>query len=112
MAAFRAYFSHGLNLAKVPVLLALAGGVGLPIKEAERILSDRVYQDKVDKDWADSRFKAVNAVPTFIMGRHKLIGAQSYEALEDLVIHYGVTKRQVTRQTNRDNRNKRKDEDS
>ncbi len=93
MAAFRAYFADGLNLAKVPVLLALARDVGLPEKEAERILTDRVYKDKVDKDWADSRLKSVNAVPTFIMGRHKLIGAQSYEALENLVTHYGLSKR-------------------
>ena len=93
MAAFRAYFADGVNLAKMPVLLQLARSVGLPEKEAEKILINRVYKDQVDRDWADSRFKAINAVPTFVMGQHKLVGAQSYEALEELVSYYGVSKK-------------------
>jgi predicted DsbA family dithiol-disulfide isomerase len=93
LAAFRAYFADGLNLAKLPVLVELARAVGLPTKEAEKIVTSRAYKDKVDRDWADSRLKSVNAVPTFIMGQHKLIGAQSYEALRELVRHYGVNER-------------------
>ena len=90
MAAFRAYFVDGLNLAKPQVLLKLTKDVGLPAEEAERILTGRAYKDRVDRDWADSRLKSVNAVPTFIMGQHKLVGAQSYESLVELVRHYGV----------------------
>jgi predicted DsbA family dithiol-disulfide isomerase len=93
LAAFHAYFADGLNLAKIPVLLEIARNVGLPEKEAEEILTSRAYKEKVDKDWADSRFKSINAVPTFVMGQHKLIGAQSYQALVELVTNYGVTTR-------------------
>jgi predicted DsbA family dithiol-disulfide isomerase len=101
MAAFHAYFVDGLNLAKIPVLLELARKVGLPENEAKEILTNRSYKEHVDQDWADSRFKAINAVPTFIMQQHKLVGAQSYDALVELVTHYGIGKRE-----------KRKDEDS
>jgi predicted DsbA family dithiol-disulfide isomerase len=94
MAAFHAYFADGVNLAKFPVLLGLARTVGLSEKEAEKILISRAYKDKVDRDWADSRFKAINAVPTFVMGQHKLVGAQGYEALVELVSCYGVVKRE------------------
>ena len=94
MAAFRAYFADGLNLAKIPVLLALARNVGLPEKDAEQILTSRSYKEKVDRDWADSRFKSINAVPTFVMERHKLVGAQSYEALVELVTQNGATQRE------------------
>ncbi len=93
LAAFRAYFVDGLNLAKHPVLLEIARNVGLPEKQAEAILLSRAYEAKVDKDWAASRLKSVNAVPTFLMGPHTLVGAQSYETLVKLVTHYGVNKR-------------------
>jgi predicted DsbA family dithiol-disulfide isomerase len=93
MAAFHAYFVDGLNLARLPVLLELARNVGLPEKEAKEILTSRSYKEQVDQDWADSRFKAINAVPTFVMLQHKLVGAQSYDALVELVTQYGVLKR-------------------
>jgi len=93
LAAFRAYFADGLNLAKMPVLLDLARKVGLPEQEAEKILTSRAYKESVDRDWEDSRLKAITAVPTFVMGRHKLVGAQNYETLQELVTSYGVTAR-------------------
>lgn len=92
MAAFKAYFSAGLNIGKHSVLLDLVENIGLPVTEAEEILSARTYAGKVDKDWADSQLKGVTAVPTFIMGRHKLVGAQQYESLADLVTLYGATR--------------------
>jgi predicted DsbA family dithiol-disulfide isomerase len=98
LAAFHAYFADGANLAKVPVLLELARKVGLPAAEAEKILANRAYRDEVDRDWADSRFKFINAVPTFVMGRHKLVGAQSYEALVQLVRFYGISEREQSAQ--------------
>jgi predicted DsbA family dithiol-disulfide isomerase len=90
-AAFRGYFADGLNLALETVLLGLASEAGLDVKEAKNVIRERRYQDKVDQDWEDSRFKGVTAVPTFIMGQHKLVGAQSYEALEELITLYGTT---------------------
>ena len=90
MAAFHAYFADGINLEKTPELLTIAENAGLDTKESEQVLSNRSYKQKVDLDWADSRFKAVTAVPTFIMGQHKLTGAQSYQVLEELVNLYNV----------------------
>jgi predicted DsbA family dithiol-disulfide isomerase len=88
MAAFRAYFVDGLNLAKHSVLLELAQHAGLQVSDAEKILTGRTYAARVDKDWDDSRFMGITAVPTFVMGRHKLTGAQSYENLSQLVTLY------------------------
>ena len=85
MATFAAYFAEGLNIAKIPVLLELAKKVGLPEQAAQEVLTSRSYRAQVDQDWADSRFKGINAVPTFIRGKHKLVGAQDYTALVDLV---------------------------
>ncbi len=90
ITAFQGYFADGLNLAKKTVLLDLARQVGLPEDGAEKVITDRSYKEKVDQDWADSRFKGITAVPTFVMGQHKLIGAQNYDALTELVTLYGV----------------------
>jgi predicted DsbA family dithiol-disulfide isomerase len=93
LAAFHAYFAEGLNLAKTEILIELAGKAGLSEKEAEKILINRTYKAQVDRDWTDSRLKAITAVPTFVMGQHKVIGAQSYHTLTELVTFYGVTTR-------------------
>ena len=94
-AAFSAYFADGLNLAKHQVLLDLVQEAGLPADEAEAVLSGRTYAEKVDRDWADSRLKGVTAVPTFVMGRDKLVGAQSFEALVELVSLNGAVRKQI-----------------
>jgi predicted DsbA family dithiol-disulfide isomerase len=93
MAAFRAYFVDGINLAKVPYLLELVKNIGLPVEEAKEILASRSFKEAVDRDWVDSRFKNITAVPTFVMNRHKLVGAQSYEKLVSLVTENGAKKR-------------------
>ena len=75
-------------------------------KEAEKILINRTYKAKVDRDWADSRLQGISAVPTFVMGQHKVVGAQSYQTLKELVTFYGVTARSEKMDE------KRKDEDN
>jgi predicted DsbA family dithiol-disulfide isomerase len=92
IAAFKAYFSDGLNIGNHSVLIDLARNVGLPAEEAEEILYSRAYAEKVDADCADSQLRGITAVPTFIMGRHKLVGAQNFESLADLVTQYGAVK--------------------
>lgn len=90
MAAFHAYFASGVNLALIPELLSIAEKVGLDTDEAQKILTNRTYKERVDRDWADSRLKGITAVPTFIMGQHKLVGAQNYAAFEELMQLYSI----------------------
>ena len=93
IAVFHAYFADSVNLAQIPELLTIVKNAGLDTKEAEQILSNRNYKKNVDLDWAHSRFKGVTAIPTFIMGQHKLTGAQDYQVLEELVNVYNVPHR-------------------
>jgi len=48
-------------------------------------LTERRMRAAVDADWARSRALGVTGVPTFVMGRKAVVGAQPYEALEQLV---------------------------
>ena len=92
MAAFKAYFVDGKNIAKIPVLLDLAASVGLPREEAEAVLSTRAFKDPVDEDWAISKARGITAVPTFVINQDKLVGAQPYETLEKFMAANGVRK--------------------
>ena len=84
-AAFRAYFVEGHNLAQKEVLLDLIKSIGLDPEEGGRVIDQRSFGPAVDRDWALSREKNITAVPTFIMGNERLVGAQPYPVLERLV---------------------------
>lgn len=93
MAAFRAYFVDGRNLFKMPVLLDLAATAGLPVDEAEDVVTSRRFREAVDKDWEDARKSLITAVPSFLMGGDRLVGAQPYELLENMVTMHGAEPR-------------------
>ena len=89
MAVFKAYFAEGHNLAEKEVLVALIRSVGLDPGEGEVVIDQRTFKDAVDADWELARTKAITAVPTFIMGLDRLVGAQPHSVLEKMVIKYG-----------------------
>ena len=49
------------------------------------MLEKRTYRAAVDADWKLSREYGITGVPTFVVGRRGVVGAQPYEALEQLV---------------------------
>ena len=93
-AAFRTYFVDGKNLADLPTLLQLAQSVELPVDEAQHVLDTRSYASQVDSHWQESRRLGITAVPTFVIGLNRAVGAQSYQALEELVQMAGVSKKE------------------
>ena len=85
MAMFQAYFKDGKNLAKIDVLAEIAAGLSMDEKAARRVLQERTYKQAVDRDWQQAYARGITAVPTFMANGMRLVGAQSYEALEKLV---------------------------
>ena len=84
-AMFRAYFVEARDISQPAVLLEIAQSVGLPIDAAREVLEKRTYRAAVDADWKLSREYGITGVPTFVVGRRGVVGAQPYEALEQLV---------------------------
>lgn len=84
-ALFRAYFVDGLNIGDAEVLADLAGKIGLSRETALEVLGKRTFREAVDADWEKSHQYGVTGVPTFVAGGSGLVGAQPYEALEQLV---------------------------
>ncbi len=88
-AVFLAYFQRGQNIARQPVLLQICSAVGLDSAAAQAVLDQRSYREAVDRDWRRSRLMAIRAVPTFVLGGQRLVGTQSYAALEAMVLTAG-----------------------
>jgi len=84
-ALFRAYFVEARDISQPAVLLDIVGRVGLSVDAARDVLEKRTFEAAVDADWELSRRYGVTGVPTFVVGRYGVVGAQPYEALEELV---------------------------
>ena len=90
---YKAYFVEAKNLADIGLLVEIAAAVGLQADEARAVLDERRFAEAVDADWAKSHRYGVTGVPTFVAGRHGIVGAQPYGALEELVQRAGAARR-------------------
>ena len=89
-ALFRAYFVEARDISRPEVLLEIVARVGLPVDAAREVIEKRTFKAAVDEDWKLSRQIGVTGVPTFVAGRYGVVGAQPYEALEELVRKAGA----------------------
>jgi predicted DsbA family dithiol-disulfide isomerase len=92
-AVFNAYFVDGINIGKIEELVKLAGSIGLTKDQAREVLVSRSFKQAVYEDWTRSRTLGINAVPTFVVNNANIVGAQSYEVLEQFLIKAGAQKR-------------------
>ncbi len=84
-AAFHAYFADGKNIAQLEVLQEISRSIGLDADHAIEVVNLQQYKEAVDRDWQRAYKLGIHAVPTFQMNGRLLVGAQTYEALLELV---------------------------
>ena len=90
---FKAYFAKGLNIGDPVILVDLAKAAGLSAAEAERVIHKRFFRNAVDRDWARSARMGITAVPTFVIGRNAIVGAQPSSVLIDFLSDNGVSRK-------------------
>ena len=92
-ALYRAYFVDGRNLWELETLRSVAEALGLDADAAEDAVVSGRFAPAVDQDWARSRALGVTGVPTFVVGRQGVVGAQPYAVLERLATAGGARRR-------------------
>ena len=92
-ALYKAYFVEARNIGDLDILVEIAASVGLTAEGARAVLAERRFKDAVDADWEKSHRYGVTGVPTFVAGRHGVVGAQPYEVLEQLAEQAGAPRR-------------------
>ncbi len=84
-AFFRAYFVEARDISDTETMLDIVKSVGLSVDTAREVLDTRTFKGAVDADWKLSREYGITGVTTFVVGRFGVVGAQPYEALEQLL---------------------------
>ena len=91
--AFRAHFVDGKNLSDQSELIKLAKSVGLPEDRARAVIEQRLFKTEVDEDWSSSHALDIRAIPTFIIGSDRVVGAQPYDRFVRLMEDNNVNQR-------------------
>jgi len=90
---FDAYFARGKNIGRQDILVEVAQSVGLSGRDAREVLEKRSFKEAVDMDWIMAKSMGITAVPTFVIDKKGIVGAQPYEVLEKFLQDNDVPRR-------------------
>lgn len=90
--AMDAHWKHGLDLEDDAVLATLARDAGLPDDAVERSRGAE-YLRRIDAIREEANAIGIHGIPTFVLGRYRISGAQPYEAFVALATHAGAARR-------------------
>jgi predicted DsbA family dithiol-disulfide isomerase len=79
---FKAYWQAHRNIGQREVVLDVARQSGLDVEELEKALDDGRYEPELTEVYDECGRYGISGVPTFIMGRYMVVGAQPYDVLE------------------------------
>ena len=75
------------------MLVDIAVQAGLAESDVRDVIETRRYRPQVDADWQRSRELGVTGVPTYLAQDQRVVGAQSYDVLAQLVTAAGAQAR-------------------
>jgi predicted DsbA family dithiol-disulfide isomerase len=79
---FKAYWEEHRNIGDRAVVLDVAAASGLDAMDLEQAIDDARYEPELAAVYDECGQHGINGVPTFIIGRYMVVGAQPYEMLE------------------------------
>ena len=81
-AVFEAYFAKGQNIFEMDTLESIIRKTGLEPTAVQGIIDSQAFKAAVDRDWERAYASGITAVPTFVAGGQKLVGAQPYHVIK------------------------------
>jgi predicted DsbA family dithiol-disulfide isomerase len=84
-AVFEAYWQRGKDIGDRKQLFSIAAKAGLDLKELEAYLKSGKADVKLKQYLREVRQYGIDGVPTFLIGKKIVVGAQPYEVLEAVV---------------------------
>lgn len=82
---FKAYWQDGKDIGNLNVLLDIIEKLGLDPKDARDFLENEKASEKMAEFSLEARAFGIDGVPTFIIGRIIIEGAQPYEVIKEAV---------------------------
>ena len=73
---YEAYFKFKHNINDKDILLNIVSNLNLPKNEANEVLTKRIYKNEIEKHWELSYKARITGVPTYILNKNYLVGAQ------------------------------------
>ena len=92
-AIYTAYFAEGRDIADKTILSEIVENCGLSKTKALEVIETGVFRDAVDIDWEKSETLGIMVAPTYLMNGTQLIGSQSYEKMEALMLVNHIPKK-------------------
>jgi len=92
-AAMAAHWRDGKDLEDPAVLAACAAEAGLDPAEAVAAVSAPAYQARVDAMGREAARAGVTGIPTFLVGRRRIVGCQPYQVIAAAAEAEGALKR-------------------
>ena len=89
-----AHWRDGRDIENDDVLRTIARETGLPDDAVERS-KDPKYLERIDATREEAHAAGIHGIPTFLLGRYKISGAQPYEAFVALAEHAGAKRRSL-----------------
>ncbi len=79
---FRAYWQEGGNIGDINVLLEIGREAGLEPSRLKAYFKEGDWEAALERNNRSASKHQVSGVPTFIIGKEKVVGAQPYEAIK------------------------------
>ncbi|MGH2363055.1 MAG: DsbA family oxidoreductase [Chloroflexota bacterium] len=77
-----AYWTEHRNIGLLEVVLDVAAASGLNAPELRAAIEDGRYEAELAEVYDECNRYGINGVPTFLVGRYMVVGAQPYDVLE------------------------------
>lgn len=91
--AMKERWENGSDLEDVNILGNLAAASGLDRQKALKASESAVYLVRIDDIRAEAERMGINGIPTFIIGKERIVGCQPYQVVAEAVIRVGGQRR-------------------